>query len=114
VDRYAYGIFEFSCILCGHDGGYEETLDRAAVKAGLNPDHIHSEIKTSDHGSKVIVDDVLLYAINAPTLFKFIAIVLDTMIHYRVTITLKKCHFLPSQLEFVGINVVDCLCFQKQ
>jgi hypothetical protein len=82
----------------------------AAIKAGLNPDHIETVINNrtihADHGAKVIVDNVLLYATDVPTLFKIFAIVLETMIYYRVTITLKKCHFLPSQLEFVGIDDV--------
>jgi hypothetical protein len=83
----------------------------AAIKAGLNPDHIETVINNRmvradhEHGAKVIVDDVLFYATDVPTLFKFFAIVLETMIYYRVTITLKKCHFPPSQLEFVGIDV---------
>jgi hypothetical protein len=72
----------------------------AAIKAGLNPDHIETVINNRmvradhEHGAKVIVDDVLLYATDVPTLFKFFAIVLETMIYYRVTITLKKCSLL--------------------
>jgi hypothetical protein len=51
----------------------------AAVKAALNPDHIETVINKrttvrADHGAKVIVDDVLLYATDVPTLLKFFAI----------------------------------------
>ena len=59
----------------------------------------------ADHGSTVIVDDVLLYATNVPTILKVFRIVLQTLIHYQVTVKLKKCKFLEPSLEFVGIDV---------
>ena len=57
-------------------------------------------------GSKVIVDDILLHAYTIPHLFTFFRIVLHTLRHYRATVKLKKCKFLPNRCEFVGVDIL--------
>jgi hypothetical protein len=56
-------------------------------------------------GSQVIVDDVLLYAPDPPTLFRFLAKVLRVLQHHCVTIKLKKTKWLEPQLQFVGRDI---------
>jgi hypothetical protein len=57
-------------------------------------------------GSKVIVDDVLLYGRTADQLLKYFCTVLDVLKHHRATINLKKCKFMRDRCEFVGVDIV--------
>jgi hypothetical protein len=56
-------------------------------------------------GSKVIVDDVLLFASCVMTLLAYFRIVLQTLKHYSATLKLKKTNFLAKHVEFVGVDV---------
>lgn len=56
-------------------------------------------------GSAVIVDDVILYARNVPTLIAYTLAMLEMFVVYRVTIKLRKTRFLPARAEFVGVDV---------
>jgi len=60
----------------------------------------------STAGSKVIVDDVLLYAKTIVELLAFFRIVLGVLRHYSATVKLKKCKFMPDRCEFVGVDVL--------
>jgi hypothetical protein len=56
-------------------------------------------------GSKVIVDDVLLYAETAETLLAYFRCFLDVLKEHRATINLSKCKWFRQCCEFVGIDV---------
>ena len=57
-------------------------------------------------GSKVIVDDILLYAATVTALLAYWKCMLSVLQHYRATVNLRKCRFLdPRGVEFVGIDV---------
>ena len=85
---------------------------KEARKQGLDTsqcgDALHGESNVpgnEDYGSQVIVDDVLLYATNTEILFKYFEIVLSVLQHHSATIKLKKCRFLESTLQFVGVDI---------
>ena len=56
-------------------------------------------------GSKVIVDDILLYAYTVGALFSLWKMVLNVLQHHSATIKLKKCKFFDRQCEFVGVDI---------
>ena len=60
---------------------------------------------TQAYGSEVIVNDMLWYAEDIDTLFKYFQCALDVLLQYRVTIRLKKCQWLPPTIKFVGIQL---------
>jgi hypothetical protein len=57
-------------------------------------------------GSTVIVDDVIAYARNILVLLAYFKAMLMTLEHHRVAVTLRKCRFLPSRAEFVGMDLL--------
>ena len=73
---------------------FKEEWDANAKKLGLQ-----------DFQSQVIVDDIMLSARESQTLIKYFECVLKVLLHYRCTAKLKKCRFLPSIAEFVGLDV---------
>lgn len=84
-----------------------------AKEQGLDPNQFGAHIKGIDmmeaalkYGSKVIVDDVLLYADSVPLLLKYFEIVLSVLQEHCATIKLKKCKFLLPSLEFVGVDIL--------
>ena len=57
------------------------------------------------YGSKVIVDDVLLYAETENELLQYFRIVLEVLQHHSVTIKLNKCKFFLPTMDFVGVEL---------
>jgi hypothetical protein len=57
------------------------------------------------YGSKVIVDDVLLYANDVASLFAYFRIILSVLQHHCATIKLNKSKFLLPILQFVGVDI---------
>jgi hypothetical protein len=53
----------------------------------------------------IIVDDILNWAKLFPQALKYIVCQLHICKAYHLTLSLKKSHFFPNRLEFVGINV---------
>ena len=72
----------------------------------LLEEHSAEALKTSNPGSAVIVDDLMLHDRNAVSLLAYFLCVLEVLVHYRVTINLRKGRFLPSRAEFVGVDVL--------
>eukprot|EP00957_Ditylum_brightwellii_P012153 917909-Ditylum_brightwellii.AAC.1 len=64
-----------------------------------------TERKITGCGSKVIVDDVLVYGREKRNLLEYFRAVLDVLKHHRATINLKKCKWFHERCEFVGIDV---------
>ena len=56
--------------------------------------------------SAVIVDDIILAAVHAPTLLFYFLCVLNRLKHHRVTVNLRKSRFMPKRAEFVGVDVL--------
>ena len=69
-------------------------------------DALAKERGINNVGSKVIVDDVLLYGRTADQLLRYFRTVLDVLKHHRATINLKKCKFMRDRCEFVGVDIV--------
>ena len=65
----------------------------------------HVNFLRHHRGSKVIVDDMLLYASSILALLLYLCCVLQVLLHYRASVKLKKCQFFSLSLEFVGINI---------
>ena len=55
--------------------------------------------------SKVIVNDVLLYAETPEILLQFLECVLETLKHFWATVKLKKCKWFQPHCEFVGVDL---------
>ena len=73
---------------------FKQEWDKQATQQGL-----------TNFYSQVIVDDIIIAAQNQDTLIQYFRCVLHTLQHYRVTAKLKKCRFLPSIAEFVGLDI---------
>jgi hypothetical protein len=69
-------------------------------------DFTAEQLKQSNPGSAVIVDDVILYDKFIPTLLAYFANCLKILLFYRVTINLRKTRVLPRRAEFVGVDVL--------
>jgi hypothetical protein len=53
------------------------------------------------------VDDVLLYAYSVNALLQYFEAVLKILQHYRVTVKLRKCRFIQTKAEFVGMDILS-------
>ncbi len=73
---------------------FKQEWDKQAKEQGL-----------TNFYSQVIVDDIIIAAQNPETLIQYFRCVLNILQHYRVTAKLKKCRFLPSIAEFVGLDI---------
>jgi hypothetical protein len=60
-----------------------------------------------DPDAKTIVDDVLLYAYSVAALLHYFETVLEILMHYRVTVKLRKCRFIQTKAEFVGMDILS-------
>ncbi len=56
-------------------------------------------------GTTIIIDDILNWAKNFDLALRYIECQLRVCKAYRLTLSLKKSHFFPKRLEFVGIDV---------
>ena len=73
---------------------FKEAWDSKAASRGLK-----------DFQSQVIVDDIMISAREVETLLEYLKCVLEVLQHHRCTAKLKKCRFLPSIAEFVGLDI---------
>jgi hypothetical protein len=62
-------------------------------------------MKTARFGTKVVVDNVLLYDNCVQYLLLLWRCSLQVFIHHRASIKLKKCCTMPDALEFMGISL---------
>lgn len=58
--------------------------------------------KTIYHGSRVIIDDILLWANNLDIILLYFECVCAIFQNYRVSFRLDKCDFLKDRFEYVG------------
>ena len=57
------------------------------------------------HGSRVIIDDTILWSTRIPVVLKYFTCVCEVFLKYRVTFQLKKCSFLNDRIEYVGHDI---------
>jgi hypothetical protein len=60
---------------------------------------------TSHLGSRIIIDDILLWATILASLLNLFECICDVFVKYRVTFQLKKCEFLTNRIECVGHDI---------
>ena len=60
---------------------------------------------TAHLGSRIIIDDILLWATILKALLNLFECVCDVFMKYRVTFQLKKCEFLTNRIEYVGHDI---------
>ena len=56
-------------------------------------------------GSRVIIDDTLLWSTMLHVILKYFGCVCEVFLKYRVTFQLKKCNFLSDRIEYVGHDI---------
>ena len=56
-------------------------------------------------GSRVIIDDNLLWSTMLDIILKYFTCVCKIFLKYRVTFQLKKCNFLNDRIEYVGHDI---------
>ena len=54
------------------------------------------------HGSKIVIDDILLYSTNVYTLLRYFACVARVFVRYRLSFKLSKCKILSPRVEYLG------------
>ena len=62
-------------------------------------------LDTAHLGSRIIIDDILLWATDLDALLRLFECVCDVFMKYRVTFQLKKCEFLTNRIEYVGHDI---------
>ena len=63
-----------------------------------------SEIVT---GSCNIIDDILLWSNNMPTLLLMYECICKVYMKYRVSLKIKKCSFFKDRFEYVGRDIMS-------
>jgi hypothetical protein len=53
----------------------------------------------------VIIDDILLFSSDIPTLLKYLDCLCQVFIKYQVSLKLPKCDFLKERFEYVGHDI---------
>ena len=67
-------------------------------------------------GDRVIIHDVLLYAVNIPDLLNYLECVLLVCQKYRLSLKLRKCDYLKERVEYVDHDLTsdsNCLSQSK-
>jgi hypothetical protein len=65
--------------------------------------HPHAE----HTGDRVIIDDILLFAIRLLDLLNYLECVLIVCKKYRLSLKLSKCDFLKDRVEYVGHDLTS-------
>ena len=60
-----------------------------------------------DTNTKIIVDDIWSWAKTYGDAFKYMECQFRVCLAQRLSLSLKKCHFFPKRVEFVGIDVSE-------
>ena len=60
---------------------------------------------SDDNGTKIIIDDIMLFAVKEDNAFIILKCVCIIARKYHLTLKLKKCQWFPSKVEFVGVDV---------
>ena len=57
-------------------------------------------------GCQVIINDILLFSSDIPTLLKYLDCVCQVFIKYQVLLKLPKCNFLKERFEYIGHDIL--------
>jgi hypothetical protein len=58
-------------------------------------------------GDRVIVDNILLFAVDKVELLDYLECVLEVCQKYRLSLKLSKCDFLKERIEYVGHDLTS-------
>ena len=61
--------------------------------------------KAAHKGCRVIIDDILLFSSDIPTLLRYLDCVCQVFIKYQVSLKLPKCDFLKARFKYVGHDI---------
>jgi hypothetical protein len=75
------------------------------TKLKIKWDYLAQQRGITGAGSKVIVDDVLLYGDSVKSLLAYFRCFLEVLQEHRATINLKKCKWFRDRCEFVGVDI---------
>jgi hypothetical protein len=56
-------------------------------------------------GCRVIIDDILLFSSDLPTLLNYLDCICQIFIKYQASLKLPKCDFLKRRFEYVGHDI---------
>jgi hypothetical protein len=62
--------------------------------------------KTVSTGSKVIIDDILIWSNNLEMILLYFECICRVFVKYRVSFRLDKCEFLKNRVEYVGHDLM--------
>jgi hypothetical protein len=80
-----------------------EFVEKVKELSEANPD---VEFLKGDPTLLAILDDILWASTTILSLLAFFSASLQVFQHYSVSFNLKKCRFLPTRAEFVGLDVL--------
>ena len=77
-----------------------------------NPQSMLSSSTTSSgckavHGSRIIIDDILLYSTSMFTLLRYFSCVVRVFVRYRLSLKLSKCKFFSPRVEYLGYDLTS-------
>ena len=70
-----------------------------------NDGSVSSAGSSLNFGSKVIIDDILLWCSNSILLVLYFSCVCEVFLKYRVSFKLSKCKFMTKRVEYVGHDI---------
>ncbi len=104
ASKYTYRVMPFGpvngptmFIMFAHD--MDSSLKELAKSNGI--------IIDENTNTKLIVDDILSWAITYATALQYLRCQLTVCCAQNLSLNLKKCHFFPKRMEFVGTDVTD-------
>ena len=59
------------------------------------------------HGSRIVIDDILLYSTNIHTLIRYFSCVARVFVRYRLSFKLSKCKFFNPRVEYLGYDLTS-------
>ena len=58
-------------------------------------------------GSRIAIDDILLYGTNVYQLLRYFASVATIFVKYRLSFKLAKCNFFSKRVEYLGYDLLS-------
>ena len=59
------------------------------------------------HGTKIVIDDILLYSTNVFTLICYLSCVARVFVRHRLSFKLNKCKFFEPRVEYLGYDLTS-------
>ena len=59
------------------------------------------------HGSKIVIDDILLYSTNVFTLIRYFSCVARVVVRHRLSFKLSKCKFFEPRVKYLGYDLTS-------